>query len=161
MGSFNDDLEEYTRQLHSGKIQRAYRGIMTFMSELKAHLEAQHPDYASGTMYFGYMDMTYFAFTPPVLRDKKLKIAVVYLHEEARFELWLAAANRKIQGDYMEKLRHIDLGGYTLSQAAPGVDAIIAASVALQTDFDYPNEMKDQIEAKVRAFIVDMITLSE
>ena len=34
------------------------------MAELKA-LEHKHPDYASGALYFGYMDMTYFAITPP------------------------------------------------------------------------------------------------
>lgn len=159
MGSLNTDIREYTAQLRKGQMQRAYKGIMSFMSELKLYLESRHTDYAVSALYFGYMDMTYFAFTPPGLRDQKLKIAIVYLHEGNRFEMWLAAANRKIQADYIALLSRRDLRGYALSQAAPGVDAIIAATVAEQPDFDNSDRMKVQIEEKALAFAEDMALL--
>ena len=155
-----DDILEYTAQLKKGQIQRAYRGIIAFMSELKALLESRYSEYSTSTLYFGYMDMTYFAFTPPALKDRKLKVAIVYLHEEGRFELWLAAANRKIQADYIELLRHKELGGYTLSQRAPGVDAILSATVTEQPDFDHPEALKRLIKGKVAEFsknIVDIL----
>jgi len=41
------------------------------------------------------MDMTYFAFTPSELKEKKLKIAIVYLHEQNRFDAWLGAVTEK------------------------------------------------------------------
>jgi len=41
---------------------------MTFMSELRSYLESKYPDYTAGNLYFGYMDMTYFAFTPADLK---------------------------------------------------------------------------------------------
>ena len=110
MGSLNEDIREYTAQLQKGSIQRAYKGIMVFMSELKSALERKYPDYTSSALYYGYMDMTYFAITPPPpLKDKKLKIALVYLHTENRFEYWLAAANRMIQADIIKTLSGKDL----------------------------------------------------
>lgn len=154
-----DDIREYTIQLRKGHIQRAYRGIVSFMAGLKASLEFTYPDCLSSAMYFGYMDMTYFAFTPPTLKDRKLKIAIVYLHEECRFELWLAAANRKIQAEYIELLRHKDLRGYSLSQAAPGVDAIIATTITDQIDFDHPEELKRLIEESTMEFSENVILL--
>ena len=36
MDSLNDCVKEYTIQLGKGQIQKAYRGIMTFMSDLKS-----------------------------------------------------------------------------------------------------------------------------
>lgn len=55
---------------------------MDFMLDLRTELEGRYPDYAVGNLYAGYMDMTYFAFTPPDLKEKRLKIAIVYLHEK-------------------------------------------------------------------------------
>ena len=100
MKSMNDYINEYTNQLKKGHIQKAYKGILSFMSGLKTYLEKRHTDYTSGALYFGYMDMTYFAFTPVALKEKSLKIGVVYLHEENRFEVWLAGSNRRIQAEY-------------------------------------------------------------
>ena len=63
MGSLSDAMSEYRAQLQKGAIQQAYRGLMDYMSALKIELKAKHPDFqVSGSLYFGYMDMTYFAF---------------------------------------------------------------------------------------------------
>jgi len=39
MESLNKDILEYKLQLSKGQIQKAYKGIMTFMSELRSYLE--------------------------------------------------------------------------------------------------------------------------
>ena len=132
---------------------------MTFMSSLRADLESKYPDYAMSTLYFGYMDMTYFAFTPPQLRQKKLKIAIVYLHEENRFEVWLAGNNRQIQAEYNALLSQRELGKYALSQINPGVDAIIAYSIIEKPDFDDPDRLKAQIETGTMEFIHDITAM--
>jgi hypothetical protein len=155
----NDDIREYKAQLEKGQIQRAYKGIMSFMSDLKTTLERLYPDCSASALYYGYMDMTYFAFTPPGLKDMQLKVAVVYLHQEGRFELWLAANNRKLQSEYHARLSQKDLRGYTLSRLEPGVDAIISATITAQPDFDHPEELKRQIEEKTIAFTKDMASL--
>jgi hypothetical protein len=159
MESLNDQIQEYRLQLGKGHIQKAYKGIMAFMSSLKSDLEKSYPDYFTSALYFGYMDMTYFAFTPPILKDKKLKIAIVYLHEEGRFEAWLGGNNRKIQGETIARFEHQDLGKYKLSQVQPGVDSIIESILVEQPNFDKLKFLKEQIEEKTITFIQDMVAI--
>ena len=131
---------------------------MTFMSDLKAYLERKYPDYTAGALYFGYMDMTYFAFTPSGLRNRKLKIALVYIHEECKFEGWLAANNRQIQAEYVALLSNIDCG-FTVCKLKPGVDSIIAVTIVEQPDFDNPEELKKVIESKTIEFSQAIVSL--
>jgi hypothetical protein len=159
MDSLNDYIKEYTIQLSKGQIQKAYKGIMAFMSGLRTYLENMYPDFTASALYFGYMDMTYFAFTPPDLRNKKLKIAIIYLHEQGKFEIWLGGSNRKIQAEYIKLLSGKNLGNYKLSQVLPGVDSIIESTLAEQPDFDQPEELKKLIERKTIEFINDITSL--
>lgn len=159
MESINECIKEYVAQLSKGQIQKAYKVILTFMSELRSYLESGYPDYTAGSLYFGYMDMTYFAFTPADLKNKKLKIAVVYLHEKGVFEVWLAGNNRKIQAEYIALMGSENLGTYQLSQFIPGVDSIIESTLVEKPDFDHPEELKKQIEKKTMEFIKDIISI--
>jgi len=159
MESMNQYIMEYTAQLSKGQIQKAYKGIMTFMSELRSYLESEHPDYTAGNLYFGYMDMTYFAFTPTDLKNKKLKIAVVYMHEKGAFEVWLAGNNRKIQAEYIALLSNGNISKYNVSQVIPGVDSIIESILVEKPDFDHPEALKKQIEKKTMEFIRDITSI--
>ena len=152
MQSINKSVREYTAQLQQGQIQKAYKGIMTLMSSLKTWLESRHPDYAVSGLYPGYMDMTYFAFTPQVLKQRSLKVAIVYLHEQNRFEVWLGGANRKIQAETIERFTGKDLDGLTLSEIKPGVDSIVEMKLVEQPDFDHPEDLMLAIENKVAEF---------
>ena len=159
MSLLNKEIREYREQLRKGHIQKAYKGIMTFMSALKSHMENVDPAYFSSALYFGYMDMTYFAFTSPVLKEKKLKIAIVYLHEAGRFEAWLGGSNRKIQAEWIEKLKGKDIGNYKLSQIQPGVDSILEAILTEAPDFDDPERLKDDLTKKTLVFIADVAAI--
>lgn len=159
MGSINEYIMEYTAQLRKGQIQKAYNGIMTFMSELRSYLASRYPDYTAGSLYFGHMDMTYFAFTPPDLKNKKLKIAVVYLHEKGVFEVWLAGNNRKIQAEYIALMSRENIGEYKLSQVNPGVDSIIESILVEKPDFDHPEALKQQIEKMTMEFVKDILSI--
>jgi len=156
METLNDSLREYASQLSKGHIQKAYKGIMNFMSDLRADFVGKYPDYNASSLYFGYMDMTYFAFTPSVLKKMKLKTAIVFLHEECKFEAWLAGDNRKIQAEYVALLSHKNIGSYTLSKISPGVDSIIESLIVEQPDFDNPAELKKQIEVSIVKFAEDI-----
>lgn len=156
MATLNESIQAYTHQLSLGEIQKAYRGIMTFMSDLKTVFEKRHPDMLSSALYFGYMDMTYFAMTPQNLRDQKLKIAIVYLHAEARFEFWLAGSNRKIQAETIERLKHIDLGSLVLSKVEPGVDAIVIKTIEDNPDFDHPETLGVMLDQAFIKFVQDI-----
>ncbi|HBO34793.1 MAG TPA: hypothetical protein DD636_08705 [Anaerolineaceae bacterium] len=159
MPELNDAISEYTNQLQIGQIQKAYKGIMSFMSALKTTLESRHPNYAGSGLYFGYMDMTYFAFTPLELKRRNLKIAIVYLHQENRFELWLGGSNRKVQSEYINYFKGKDLGGYMLSQVSPGVDSIIELIVCEQPDFEDADKLMKIIEEKTISFADQILSL--
>jgi hypothetical protein len=131
------------------------------MSGLKSHLEKDYPDYYTSALYFGYMDMSYFAFTPPDLKENKLKVAIVYLHEGGRFEAWLGGNNRKIQAEFIEWLSEKTLGKYRLSKPASGVDSIIESVLVEDPDFDKLEVLKIQIEKKTIKFINDMTDILE
>lgn len=159
MDSLDKKIQEYRTQLRKGYIQKAYKNIITFMSSLKSHLGKNYPDYVVSSLYLGYMDMTYFAFTPSDLKNKKLKIALVFLHEQGRFEAWLGGSNRKVQAEYIERMRHKNLGKYKLSKVLPGVDSIIESILVEQPDFNNPEDLKIQIDRKTIEFINDIISI--
>lgn len=50
MDSLNNRVQEYTRQLQKGEIQKAYRGIMEFMSDLKGDLTGKYSDYVASSL---------------------------------------------------------------------------------------------------------------
>jgi len=159
MQTLNDVIREYTAQLQKGQIQEAYKGIMTFMAGLKTYLQSRHTQYTTTGLYFGYMDMTYFAFTPPELKDRNLKIAIVYLHEENKFELWLGGTNRKVQAQFIEIFKGKVIAPYKLSLVSPGVDSIIESIISEQPDFDNADELMQIIEEKTVEFANQIISL--
>jgi hypothetical protein len=132
---------------------------MTFMTDLKSYLESKHPENISSALYFGYMDMTYFAFTPPGLKRLNLKIAIVYLHEENRFEVWLAAGNRRTQAEYIEVFSRKNIGEYVLSEVKPGVDSVIYSTIVDRPDFDDPDGLKQSIDSITIRFANDIVSL--
>lgn len=156
MKDLNEYVIAYQKQLQEGKIQIAYKGIMSFMGNLKSYLSDMHSDYLVGALYFGYMDMTYFAVTTTELKDKQLKIAVVYLHQENCFELWLSATNKKIQAQYIDKLKDKDLKGYQLSVSQPGIDSIIESRIIDHPNFNELINLKVELDKLTQKFIEDI-----
>lgn len=159
MESLNESVREYTAQLEKGHIQRAYRGIMNFMTALRKQLEAECLDYVAGGFYPGYMDMSYVSFTPAPLKEMGLKIAVVYLHRENRFDLWLAGGNRGIQSRYIARMGKMDLGDFSLSQPAPGVDSIVERILVENPDFDRPEALMRRIAEGLKEFAGKITTI--
>lgn len=156
-----DSIYEYQKQLKMGVIQKAYKGIMTSLSGIRSHLEKAYPDFSVSALYFGYMDMSYFAFTPPALKDKNLKIAIVYLHEQGRFDIWLSGGNRKIQKEWVKRLKNKDLGEYALSLVEPGIDSIVEGILVSAPDFDDLTALAKQIEDGALVFVEKMKTLTD
>ncbi len=111
MKLFHEYIHEYRKQLEKGAIQKAYKGLMEYIMDLRTHFKNTYPDYVvSGSIYYGYMDMTYFSFFPPSFKQRQLKIAIVFLHETFRFEVWLAGYNKQVQSKYwkLSLQRHLD-----------------------------------------------------
>jgi hypothetical protein len=159
MNNLNQHIKHYNHQLNLGHIQKAYRGIMEMMSQLKITWDNQYPEIPSGALYAGYMDMTFVSVKPAVLSDVDLRVSIVYLHESHTFELWLVGRNRKIQSRIHDQLKKKELGRYTLSELGPGVDSIIALTCVADPDFDNTEKLIMEIIEKTQDFIADMAGL--
>lgn len=153
MKTLNAYMSEYKNQMEKGDIQKAYRGLMDYIMDLRTCFINKYPQYVASGIYSGYMDMTYFSFSPQALREKKLKIAVVFLHKTVRFEVWLAASNKQTQDKYRRIFKDNPRNKYPVSPGGKGVDFIIAATLADSPDFDNPGALTDKIENALLNFI--------
>ena len=156
MESLPDLINEYRKQLEKGVIQEAYRGLMEYVMDLRTHFSKKYPDFAPGNIYQGYMDMTYFPIFPKGLTSRKLKIAVVLIHDTIKFEVWLAAQNKQIQKEYRKLFKEGDWSKYRISAATKGVDSIMEYTLADTPDFTGLDELTKQIEQGTLNFINDI-----
>jgi hypothetical protein len=102
------------------------------------------------------MDMSYFAFTPPSLLTCKLKVAIVFIHESCRFEVWLAAANKQIQSSYWKRFKDSNWIKYRLVPPGKGVDAILDHVLVQEPDFNDLDGLSMQIESELLKFTKDI-----
>ncbi len=157
MKTFNNCISEYRKQVDKGDIVTAYRGLMEYMMDLRTHFRNKYPDYfVSGNIYYGYMDMTYFPLVPEKLRSKGLKIAIVLIHENMRFEAWLAGYNKKSQAKYWKIINEKKWDKYRIPATLKGHDSIVECDLADNPDFSDQDKLTRQIEARTGRFITDI-----
>ncbi|MEP7136141.1 MAG: hypothetical protein ABI904_14535 [Chloroflexota bacterium] len=157
MGSFHEYMSEYKKQLEQGIIQKAYKGLMEYIMDLRTHFQNKYPDYfVSGSIYYGYMDMTYFSFFPESLKQRKLKIAIVFMHETCRFEVWLAGYNKQVQTKYWKSFKESGWNKYHLVSSTKGVDSILESVLVEDPDFSDLDTLTKQIEKASLRFIKDI-----
>ena len=157
MASFHEHLNEYRRQLEKGAIKEAYKGLMEYIMGLRTHFKNKYPEYfVSGSIYYGYMDMTYFSFTPQSLKHRKLKIAIVFNHDAFRFEVWLGGYNKQVQQKYWELFKESDWNKYHIVSTTKGVDSIIEYILVDNPDFGDLDTLTKQIERETLIFIKDV-----
>lgn len=157
MDEFPAYMNEYHRQMEKGEIQKAYKGLMEYLMALRAHFQNRYPQYAvPGGIYYGYMDMSYFSILPQSLKDRQLKIAVVFLHREFRFEVWLAAVNKGVQRRYWDLFQERGWDRGSLVPTIQGADAILASILVADPDFGDLDALTGQIEAGTLKFIADV-----
>lgn len=157
MDSFHEYIDEYRKQLDIGAVKKAYQGLMEYIMELRTYFNKKYPDYfVSGSIYYGYMDMTYFSFFPKSLKDLGLKIAVVFLHEPIRFEAWLAGYNKQAQTKYWKLFKESNWDKYHIVSTTQGVDAIVEHVLVDNPDFSDLATLTKQIERETLKFIEDV-----
>jgi hypothetical protein len=149
MTNLDADLQELKARLQDGSIQRAYTGIVAFMSRLRGEFASRRGERAVSALYQGYFDMTYFALFPAALKQRDLKLAVVFNYASFAFEAWLAACNRTLQRRYWELLRNAGYAQHLLVEPSVGIDAIVVAVLAN----DYSIEAEDRLTAHLVASV--------
>ena len=157
MSSFQENMNEYKKQLQKGTIQKAYQGLMDYIMGLRTHFENKYPDYSvSGSIYQGYMDMTYFSFFPESLRLRRLKVGIVFVYSTFRFEVWLFGYNKSIQTKYWRLFKESNWNKYRLPSTTKGVDSILENVLAENPDFSNLDALTNQIESGALKLISDV-----
>jgi hypothetical protein len=155
--TFQEYMDEYRKQMEKGDIKKAYAGLMHYIMDLRTHFEKAYPDYfVSGNIYPGYMDMTYFSVIPPSLKNQKLKIAIVFIHDTCRFEAWLAGYNKQIQTKYWKLIKESGWNTYRIPSSTKGEDSIIESTLIDDPDFSDLDTLTKQIETGTLRFIRDV-----
>ena len=157
MESLQDNINEYRIQLEKGIIRKAYKGLMEYIMSLRTHFQKNYPGYfVSSSVYFGTMDMTYFAFFPDSIKNRKLKVAIVFLHEPFRFEVWLAGYNKQVQSKFWKMFSENDWNKYPLVPTIKSVDSIIEVTLVENPDFNDLESLTRMIESGTLKFIQDV-----
>ena len=160
MHSFPESMIEYKKQLERGYIQVAYQGLMDFFRDLKSLFYNKYPEYSiSSSIYYGYMDMTFFSIATEDLKPCKLKITLVFLHDAFSFEVWLSGSNRNVQAKYWELLKGTDLGKYHFASDPRTVDYVIRHMLVDEPDFIDLEGLTKQIESGTLEFIAKVENL--
>jgi hypothetical protein len=157
MESFHEYMLEYKKQLEKGYIKEAYKGLMGYIKDLRVYFKNKYPDYfVSGSIYCGYMDMTYFSFFPESFKRRKLKIAIVFIHDTFRFEVWLAGYNKNVQTKYWKLFKESDWNKYSIPSTIKGIDSIMEYILVDNPDFSDLDTLTKQIEKGTLKFINDV-----
>jgi hypothetical protein len=124
---------------------------------MRLYFKNKYPDYfVSGSIYYGYMDMTYSSFFPKSLKSRKLKIAIVFIHDTIRFEVWLAGYNKQVQTKYWKLFKESGWNKYRIPSTTKGVYSIIEYILVDNPDFNDSNTLTKQIERGTLNFINDI-----
>ncbi|WP_287373673.1 hypothetical protein [Prosthecochloris sp.] len=102
------------------------------------------------------MDMTYFAVSPPSLKQRDLKIAIVFNYEAFRFEAWLSGRNRDVNRKYWETFKDRKWPAYRVVTPAKGVDSIVECDLAQGFDLSDSDALTASIETGTNTFIKDI-----
>lgn len=156
MHSILKDMEELHQQLRNGAIQRAYRALLSYMMALRTHFKKKYTDSSISALYQGYMDMTYFAISPPSLKQRDLKLAIVFNYEAFRFEAWLVGRNRRVNRQYWGLFKDRKWPAYRLVKPSKGVDSIVECDLAQNFDLSDTDALTTNIETGTCAFIEDI-----
>jgi hypothetical protein len=156
MESLQEYVKEYRKQLEKGYIQKAYQGLMEYFMDLRTQFSKKFPDFAPGNIYQGYMDMTYFPVFPKSIKSQKLKIAIVFIHNTIRFEVWLVGYNKQIQADYWKLFKGSQWNKYRIPNTIKGADSILEYTLVDTPDFSDLNALTEQIEKGTLTFISDI-----
>ena len=109
---------------------------MEYIKDLRLHLKNNYNDYfVSGSIQYGFMDFTYFYFFPKSLKNRRLKILILFIHDTFTFEIWLAGYNKDIQTKYWKLFAQSNWNKYHIASITRGVDSIIDHILINNPDF--------------------------
>ncbi|MFN2282094.1 MAG: DUF7000 family protein [Anaerolineales bacterium] len=144
----------FKAQLEDGRIIEAYQGLTAFFRDLRSHFEINCPQYeVPGSIYFGYLDMTYFSILTPTLKNRLLKVAVVLVYQPFRFEVWLSGRNRKVQEEVSRTIQQAGWQVYPLTPDPGKADSVLSQVLIEDPEFSDLKDLTARIEKGTLEFI--------
>jgi hypothetical protein len=156
MKQLQENMAEFRKQLAMGAIQKAYQGLIEYMLSLRNHFLNKTDYSAPGNLYTGYMDMTYFSILPKSFKDRDLKIAIVFLYDAFRFEIWLSGKNKQVLAKYWKIITQSRWDKYKVVEPVKGVDSVLEHILVDDPDFSDLGALTKQIEQGTLEFIQDI-----
>lgn len=154
---FTRYLELYREEVKKGQIPAVYRGILDFIRKLRVYLSNEYPlDFVAGGVYQGYMDLSFFTFTPRSLKKLKLKCAIAFNHIDFRFEIWLVGNNRKVQMRYWNIFAGSDWDMYYVPEELGKEFSIVEHVLVENPDFFHAQALMETIDSEALQFIRDI-----
>ncbi len=91
-------LKEYARLMKNTDMQKGYQEFIRLFRYVHTELKRMMPEYTfTQNIAENRMDFAYFQASDAELKDRGLKLQVVFIHAECRFEVWLSGYNRQVQ----------------------------------------------------------------
>jgi hypothetical protein len=99
-------IPNYKKTLANGEIQKAYQSLVGIVQNIRTDFSKTFEDqYTVANVLHGYIDFTYFYLQNDYLKNRKLKFAIVFNHQQAYFELWLLGQTKNVQVNNWKKLK--------------------------------------------------------
>ena len=151
--NLNYFVSAYKELLKDGDVQVAYAELVKYIQKLKTAFSKDLGDtYSVGSVFQGYMDYTYFYLSNDFLKDKKLKLGLVFDHNHVRFEAWLLGQTKDVQENYWKLLKNTKwINGSEMPQYS-----IFEVVLIDNPDFDDLDTLTDSIKNKFVSMAEDI-----
>lgn len=152
-------IKGYEHIIKGTSLQRDYQEFIKFFRYLRVYLEKEMSEFKfTGNIVENNMDYSYFQFSNEKLKNKGLKIVVVFVHKTCSYEVWLSGINRKIQVEYHKELINSS-SKYTLTTDPTRLDYILKHIIISDCDYSNIDRLLDEIKSKTLVFIDDIQTI--
>ncbi|MBE5181649.1 hypothetical protein HJ049_18015 [Vibrio parahaemolyticus] len=142
--SLSARIPAYKMAFESGELQRTYQDLVSIVQSLRAEFYKKYKgQFTVANVLHGYIDFTYFYLQDDYLKKHKLKLAIVFNHQQAQFELWLLGQTKDVQIGYWEKLQ----GVKWVNQDVMPEWSIFEVLMLSDPDFDDPKVLSESIHS--------------
>lgn len=156
--SLNALIPVYRRAFVSGELQRTYQALVGVVQNLRTEFSKKYQgEFSVANVLHGYIDFTYFYLQNDYLERKKLKLALVFNHRNANFELWLLGQTKDVQILYWRKLRDTKWVNRELMPAY----SIFEVSLLSAPDFDNTAQLSEAVHAQFKTLLQEIIEMLE
>lgn len=156
--NLNDRISTYKETFASGEIQEIYQSLVGIVQSLRTEFTKKYKgEFSVASVMHGYIDFTYFYLQNDYLKSHKLKLAIVFNHQQAHFELWLLGQTKDVQIRYWEKLKGVP---WVNSEAMPEY-SIFEVTLLANPDFDNITGLSESVHSVFGALSQEIFSTLE